>query len=61
MWIEFVSALCLVLVIEGMLPFLSPRHWRSTLIALAAMNDRNVRLLGLSSMLVGVLMLMWVR
>jgi uncharacterized protein YjeT (DUF2065 family) len=61
MWIELISALCLVMVIEGIFPFLNPRRWRSTLATLASMSDRNVRVLGLSSMLLGLVVLMLVR
>ena len=51
------QALCLVMVLEGVLPFLYPRLWRS-LIARAAMSaDRQLRLMGLMSMLVGVVSL----
>ncbi len=51
------QALCLVMVLEGILPFLYPRLWRS-LVARAAMSaDQQLRVMGFISMLVGVVCL----
>jgi uncharacterized protein YjeT (DUF2065 family) len=57
MWTEIATALCLVLVIEGILPFLSPGRWRALAAALAGVDDRTLRVVGLSSMLVGTTLL----
>lgn len=57
MWQEFLVALSLVLVIEGIAPFLSPRQWRQALAMLVRMEDRKVRLLGFTSMLLGTALL----
>lgn len=54
---ELIVAACLVLVLEGMLPFLSPATWREALRNLSALSDRQVRLAGLASMLAGVALL----
>ena len=54
MWQELMVAACLMLVIEGVLPFLSPRRWRILLISMLALDDRRIRIIGLSSMLMGV-------
>ncbi len=59
MWQELGIALCLVLVLEGILPFLCPRHWRDTLLQLMQLSDRQLRLLGLASMLLGTTVLYW--
>ncbi len=48
-------AFALMLVIEGLLPFLSPDSWRQTMLRVAQMSDGQLRFLGLSSMLVGLL------
>jgi hypothetical protein len=48
-------AFALMLVVEGILPFLSPGSWRQTMIRVAQMTDGQLRFLGLSSMLVGLL------
>lgn len=61
MWQELAVAFSLVLVIEGVLPFLSPRHWRQMVQAAALMNDRSLRLMGLFSMLLGLGLLYWIR
>ena len=53
MWHEFGIALCLVLVIEGIVPFLYPRRWREMAMMLAEIDDRTMRIAGLTSMLLG--------
>jgi uncharacterized protein YjeT (DUF2065 family) len=54
MWEDFVRAVCLLLVIEGILPFLYPTRWRRMLALVAEASDRQLRILGLISMLLGV-------
>lgn len=54
---ELIIAACLVLVLEGILPFLSPRSWRDAVRTLATLSDRQIRVAGLASMLLGVLLL----
>ena len=51
------TALALMLVIEGVLPFLVPALWRETFRRLIAMTDGQLRFLGLTSMLAGLLLL----
>lgn len=58
---DLLAALCLVLVFEGLLPFLAPGRWREMVLALAQANERTIRLIGLVSMLVGVGLLYLVR
>ena len=53
MWHEFGIALCLVLVIEGIVPFLYPRRWREMVMMLSEIDDRTMRIVGLTSMLLG--------
>ena len=50
-------ALALMLVIEGLLPFLAPSLWRETFRRIIRMTDGQIRFFGLTSMLVGVLLL----
>jgi uncharacterized protein YjeT (DUF2065 family) len=57
----FLMALALLLIIEGVLPFLAPNLWRETFRRLTQMNDGQIRFIGLSSMVVGVLLLLWAR
>lgn len=61
MWQELAVALSLVLVIEGILPFLSPERWRVMAYRVADLESRKVRMLGLASMTVGLLMLSFLR
>jgi uncharacterized protein YjeT (DUF2065 family) len=50
-------AFALMLVIEGLLPFLAPRVWREAFRRVTEMSDGQIRFIGLSSMLVGVVLL----
>jgi uncharacterized protein len=54
---ELLGTLGLLLVIEGVLPFLSPSRFRQALLQFASMEDRPLRVAGLVCMLVGVLLL----
>jgi uncharacterized protein YjeT (DUF2065 family) len=56
MWERLGDALALLLVIEGVLPFLNPAGLRRTLATVAQLDDRSLRLAGLTSMLAGVLL-----
>jgi uncharacterized protein YjeT (DUF2065 family) len=51
------AALGLMLVIEGVLPFVAPGVWRETFRRVTEMSDGQLRFIGLSSMLAGLLML----
>ncbi|WP_041598901.1 DUF2065 domain-containing protein [Hahella chejuensis] len=57
MWRELGIALCLILVLEGVIPFLYPRRWRNMVARLAQVDDRTMRIAGLVSMLVGTALL----
>lgn len=57
MWDSILPALALVLVIEGMLPFLSPKSWREAMSQAAQLPDNVLRGLGFVSMLAGVIVL----
>ena len=54
-------AVALMLIIEGILPFLAPNLWRDTFRRITQMTDGQIRFVGLSSMLVGLLLLLWSR
>ena len=51
------SACALMLVAEGLLPFLSPSSWRRIFEKATQMSDGQIRFLGLTSMLAGLAML----
>jgi uncharacterized protein YjeT (DUF2065 family) len=57
----WLAALGLMLVLEGMMPFLFPRPWRETLRNLAQLQDGQLRFVGLSLMLSGLLLIYWIR
>ena len=61
MWEALFSALALVFILEGILPFLSPSLWRRALQAMLLQTDVSIRCMGLFSMLVGVVVLYGLR
>ena len=54
-------ALGFVLIIEGVLPFVAPSFWRDTFRRITQLNDGQLRFVGLSAMIVGLLILWWAR
>ena len=52
-----IAGFALMLVIEGILPFTSPRLWRETFRKLIEMTDGQIRFAGLVSMIVGLIVL----
>lgn len=54
---EFLGALALMLVFEGLVPFASPPAYRRAVQTLAALGDGTLRAAGLAAMLAGLLML----
>ncbi len=61
MWHELWIALALLLVIEGIMPFISPKRLRESLLTMASLSDRALRMGGLVSMVLGVLLLYLIR
>lgn len=51
---DFFAALCLVLVVEGLMPFLAPRMWRETMLKVAQLTDGQLRTIGLLSIVAGL-------
>lgn len=51
------TAVALMLVIEGLLPFLVPGIWRDTFRKLIELTDGQIRFVGLTSMLLGLMLL----
>ena len=56
-WDYLIGAFALMLVIEGVLPFLSPPRWRAVFERATRMSDGQIRFIGLASMLAGLVML----
>ncbi len=60
-WPDLAAALGLLLVIEGLLPFLNPAGMRRALERVAAMNDATLRIAGAVSLLAGLVLVWLVR
>lgn len=58
MWHDLAVAVCLMMVMEGILPFLAPRRWRKLLLMLDQVDDNTMRMIGLASMLTGTTILL---
>jgi uncharacterized protein len=57
MWHELLVAVALIMVLEGLLPVLSPRGMRRAWEQMARLDNRTLRVVGLVSMIVGALVL----
>jgi len=58
---ELLAALALMLVLEGLMPLISPARWREVFSRLLAMSDGQIRFVGLASIVMGLLGLLWLR
>lgn len=61
MWQDIFTAFALYLIIEGMIPFVSPGNFRKTVARMAELGDTNLRLAGAVAMAAGLLLLFAVR
>lgn len=61
MALDLLTAVALLLVLEGILPFANPQGLRRAMLQLAQLDDRALRLAGLFSMLLGAGLLYWLR
>lgn len=61
MWNDLWAALALLMVIEGIAPFINPGAVKRMMATLVQMDDHSLRIAGLVSMLAGVALLYWVR
>ena len=61
MLLDLAKALCLVLVIEGIMPFVAPRRWRNLAQLMAQIDDRTMRIMGLTSMALGAVLLFFLK
>jgi uncharacterized protein YjeT (DUF2065 family) len=60
-WTDLLAALAIVCIIEGIMPFINPPAMKRLLARMAAMEEREMRIFGLASMLVGLAILYMVR
>ena len=61
MWQDLLTALALMLVLEGIMPFLSPGGFRNMLRVVAEIDEKSLRNSGLATMLAGLVLLYLVR
>ena len=61
MWQDVLAAVALLLIIEGVLPFLNPGAFRRSLLSLSQLDDNTMRFVGLSVMVLGCVVLYIVR
>lgn len=61
MWQDLGVALCLVLVIEGIIPFLYPARWKELVAMAAEVDERTMRIMGFCSMILGTGLLYLIR
>jgi hypothetical protein len=60
-WTEILTAVALLLIIEGMLPFVGPDRYKQLVAQIAQLSDNQLRIFGLSVMITGLLLLFFVR
>lgn len=60
-WQDLLAAFALYLVLEGVLPAVAPARFREALATLTGFDDRTLRIIGVGSMMAGVLLLVAVR
>ena len=53
-WYQLAVAIALVLVIEGMVPFIAPGRWRNMVRVVAELDDSTMRVMGLFCMILGL-------
>lgn len=58
---ELWTALALVLIIEGLMPLISPARWREVFSRILAPSDGQIRFIGLASIVSGLLGWLWLR
>lgn len=61
MWTDLLTALALVFIVEGIMPFLNPEGIRRVFLMASQMRSSSLRLAGLASMLTGLILLYLVR
>jgi uncharacterized protein YjeT (DUF2065 family) len=61
MWQDAFTAIALYLVLEGMIPFISPNRFRQTVSQIAKFSDNYLRAIGMIVMIMGLFLLFIVR
>lgn len=55
-----ISAIALVLIFEGLLPFASPKIWRNNIKKLLLLDDKNLRIVGFWLMVIGTVIIYFI-
>lgn len=58
---DLLAAIAIAMILEGLMPFLSPKSWKEAVTKVLSLADNKLRIVGLLVMLVGVVLLNWVR
>lgn len=61
MWVDLLSAIALVFILEGITPFINPDALRKVFLMAVQLDNNTLRFIGLSSMIIGLLILYFVR
>ena len=61
MWTDLLSAVALVFILEGIMPFVNPNWIKRVFLAASQMDNTTLRFIGVSCMLIGVVLLYIVR
>ncbi len=54
---ELWAAMAIAIIFEGMMPFISPKSWRETILKMARLPDHKIRIIGITAMIVGLILL----
>jgi uncharacterized protein YjeT (DUF2065 family) len=60
-WTEILTACALVLVLEGILPFVGPSRYKQLVAQMVRLSDNQLRTAGLAAMIAGLVLLFFVR
>ena len=60
-WSDLFAGVAFYLIIEGLLPFATPRSWRQGLAMMAQLDDRQLRSFGLGLVVAGLVLLYFIR
>jgi len=55
MWLIILLAIGLLLIIEGIVPLISPKHCRKMMAAMTKISDKPLRIMGLVAVIIGIL------
>jgi hypothetical protein len=61
MWQQLLIGLALVMVVEGLLPFINPAAWKKMMHSALQLDENSLRFIGLTSMIAGLVLLYLVR